>query len=190
MSVRVYLPMLQAFSSTKPARESRILPSSRLWQMTPELLLHISELNWDYEYRNSSWLGATALRSILLNSSLANMWAVSIYIPDDECRYTPEEQAISHERNISTALDASQRKTAEDFEAPERWRKRRHDLRIQDTRQFLQAGFQQVKETILKTSCMHLFAVPSFLTVPILTCEDTRSLEIYEENTSASLTPT
>ncbi len=48
---------------------------------------------YDPLYRNISWIGANALRSLLVETSLKDQWSLVAYIPDAETHFTNEDRA-------------------------------------------------------------------------------------------------
>jgi hypothetical protein len=141
-------------------------------------ILYIAMVRWKEEYRNNSYIGAKALRSILMDSSLAGQWSVCFYIPDSAMQFSAEDEITCHQ-----VKDPRSRKnlTKEDHQKFDEWHPRQDELRIQDMRQFFRAGFQQVEEKILtKPECRVVFAVPSQLQNPLSTAIAADSVVAYE----------
>jgi hypothetical protein len=148
--------------------------------------LYIDKFKWDRAIDGDSkntWLGATAIRSLLLQESrLHGNWTVAIYIPEAEGHYDDEDRSTSvdsKERNRGEALET----LCEEDQLLKRdeWQKRLLDLTELDMQPFFRAGFRQVKETVGKSNCYYVFAVPAFLESSMLSSEETAAIEVLRK---------
>jgi hypothetical protein len=162
--------------------------------------LYIHKFMWDRAIdrdSKSAWLGATAIRSLLLKESrLRGNWTVAIYIPEAEGYYEEEDLSTSFDieamdRGEAFGFGEEDQRTrcAEDQRTRDEWQKRLLDLMELDMQQFFLAGFRQVKETVRKSNCYYVFAVPAFLESPMLSSEETAAVEVLRKPADITLKP-
>eukprot|EP00978_Attheya_sp_CCMP212_P010100 scaffold24250_cov61-Attheya_sp.AAC.1 len=150
---QAYQELYQEFLAQEPRRDN--------------VFLYITTFELKAPYRTtSSNIGALALRH-LLKTVLNLRWTLAMYIPYGRTHMTKEEMDLKYDVRLSPQqpptdeyMNIFQTKT------------------IQDMRQFLRAGFAQVKETVLNTDCYHVFCVPSFLEEEILSHDQELAIPI------------
>ena len=124
-------------------------------------LVYISRFKLDEIYRDSTFVCATAIRAIMTSPALMNPdsndpnWSLSIYIPDAE-PYLKKSSDNSRPSNEYV-----------------------REMAILDMKNFLRAGFQQVKETVFCGGCDYVYCTPtSLMSTEILSDPDLEKIEI------------
>jgi len=136
-------------------------------QYRDNCFLYITTFELKAPYRTtSSNIGALALR-YLLKTVLNLRWTLAMYIPYGRTLMTKEEMDLKYD----VELPPRQPPTDEYMNIF-------RTKTIQDMRQFLRAGFAQVKETVLNTDCYHVFCVPSFLEEELLSHDEALAIPI------------
>ncbi len=171
-------------------------------------LLYVATMYWDEPVvRTSTWAGAVALRSMLMNTALKDQWSVAVYIPEAKSQFSQqdecdEEAQMAYEREMFQAGimeeddydddddDDEQNRPSADAtalmktkaEKAEQWREHCKDLTKRDMRHFLRAGFQQATETVRDSACFYVYAVPSMLGhhSPMMSHDEAMSVVICE----------
>lgn len=154
----------------------------------PFLYISILKLE-DPHHRNTSWIGAQAIRSLLMETALKDQWSLAAYIPDAKAHFSQEEEELEsyfRDARITEAMGGAVFDD-EDQKQEDAWNERRMVLVQHDMRQFLQAGFLQEPETVQETNCFFLYAVPSQLEPPLLSQEATMAIPIHEKRKAAEL---
>jgi hypothetical protein len=126
---------------------------------------YIDKLELEYEYRDSTntWIGAQAIRSLLMESdNLGGQWSLAVYIPAAQPQFNQADVELRQSRTFSRGDESLSVEGTKELEA---WRKRCRDLTKLDMRQFFRAGFQQAKETVEESDYFQLFCVPTALQV-------------------------
>lgn len=136
------------------------------------------------EYRTTSTTGAIALRKLLTDTTLKDMWSVAVYIPDPKSQFSQQDREMNltmrfRQRERFFRSDSGEEDLS-DTESEINWSNRRDDLTKTDMHHFLQAGFQQAKELVFDHNCFFVFVVPSFLEPPMISDEEARSIKVFE----------
>jgi hypothetical protein len=133
------------------------------------------------EYRrNATWIGANAMRSLLLDSPLKEKWEVVIYVADPRSHFTEQDkdhETIRRKRSHGREPEESQQVVREDNE----WKDCLMCLAKDDLRQFLRCGFKQATDSVLKSSGLYVFAVPDFLDRPMLSRQQAMTMNIVDK---------
>lgn len=155
---------------------------------TKGYILYINTFELVSDYRNSTWVGAKALRSLLEETKLAGTWSLAVYIPSGSTQFNEEESKKSDEvrRKRREASDKSLVRTPDEIKEEKEWNRHFDALTKQDMRQFFRAGFQQAKETVFDSDCFYVFCVPSFLDNAVLSHEEALTVEIDEKKASVN----
>jgi hypothetical protein len=148
--------------------------------------LYINTFELEPDYRTSTWVGAMALRSLLTDRHLATSWSLAAYIPTGTTHFSQEESTkhdIVNRKRRRSARGRNRSLVRDPAEIQDEEEGVRHlnELKKQDMRQFLRAGFHQAKETVFDGGWYHVFCVPTFLENPIMSHEEALSIEIAEK---------
>ena len=120
--------------------------------------LHISNLTLTNtttnDASNTTNIVASALRSLLLNSSIAGEWSIAIYVPDsfEARRKFNSDNNLTPFSDLTDAQDLAKSKVLR--EAQEK-----------DASSFVRSGFRQVidKGILANSTCEYFYATPGFL---------------------------
>jgi hypothetical protein len=153
-------------------------------------------LNAEHRQNNATWVGAKAVRSLLLDSPLQDQWSVVIYIADVTAHQTKQDESRAWRQEMyerkhlypsrSSAKGEEERKTEEekkkkDWQESIDWMERERSLKKMDLYQFVRSGFQQTTDSLQKSSCLYVMAVSSFLSRPMLSHKEALSVKIVDK---------
>jgi hypothetical protein len=146
-------------------------------------LFYMNKFQLNQEHREHTWVGACVLRSLLMDGILKDQWSIAAYVADERDQRIPDrdnakykrQHELKHGGDNSDAADKEVKELDTYF----------NNLGKLDIRQFLRAGFQQCPEASIKSTCYHVFAVPSFLQsapTPMISHQETMTLPIISKS--------
>jgi hypothetical protein len=118
-----------------------------------------------------------------MDGTLKDQWSIAACVADERDQCVPDrddekderQNELKHGGDNSEAADKEAKELDTCF----------NNLGKQDIRQFLRAGFQQCPEASVKSTCHHVFAVPSFLQsapTPMISHQETMTLPIVSKS--------
>jgi hypothetical protein len=161
------------------------------------MYLESFQLNPEHRGDNGSttWIGAQAIRSLLLDSPLLqDKWSVVIYMGDARANFTDDDEKRSMDQQedflamVSGDHDDLDQTELQQQEAD--WKERLHNLAKDDLRPFLRSGFQQAVDSVNHSDCFYIFAVPAFLRSgrPMLSHKEALAVKIVDKKDLSSST--
>ena len=201
------IPQVQQAAAAAAAeqQQQRQNDSMEISNNRKKSLLYISRLKLHPLYRGEeyTWIGATAIRSLLQHETLRDKWGIVIYIGDSHAQFL-EADIEQHRRMSNLSLsplmellatmrggggegeeDQDQGAIATPTTTPQdkkQWQERLDVLAQQDLKQFLRAGFVQTEETVVSTPLFHVFMLPHFLQQAMLSAKETAQITIVQKS--------
>jgi hypothetical protein len=155
------------------------------------LYLDTFQLNAEHRENGSTWVGAKAIRSLLLDSPLLkDKWSVAVYIGDAKANFNEEDErrSMNQQENFFATASGGREMDQEEVQEQKDWQERLDGLAKADLRPLLCSGFQQPVDSVNKSDCFYTFAVPDFLSSrrPMLSHKEALAVKIVDKKELAS----